>query len=247
MGKYSKKISDSKLEINKWFYKASLKVCRVVLPLFVVHKIVGMENIPKDTPAILASKHTYWFDLITTNCFIDRTIYTFAKSAYFDTSTWGNRLRRWWFKKMGAFNVNNTKDKIGLRPSDIDLILQPIKKGALLLIYPEGTRVEGQVGKFEKGLAATIRIQSESELDFPGRLPIIPLSPAYSKRPFASIKSYIPFWRRIKIVLVAGSPIYYNGETTREFTKILKDKVTECYDKAGDYLVAHQNSLASNA
>jgi len=245
MGKYSKKFADSKLEINKWFYHTSRKVCKFLLPLFIDHQIVGMENIPKDQPAILASKHTYWFDLVTTNCFIDRTIYTFAKAAYFDTSTWLSRARRWWFKKMGAFNVNNSIDKVGPRPRDIDLILQPIKKGALLLIYPEGTRVEGQVGKFEKGLAATLRIQSE--LDAHSKVPIIPLSPAYSKQPFTSIKSYIPFWKRIKIVLVAGAPIYYNGETTREFTKILKEKVTECYDQAGCYLRAHQKPLISNA
>ena len=227
MDKKTDKGHNSSLEINKLIYHISRKVCYQVLPLYFASKIIGKENIPAKEPAILASKHTYWFDLVTTACHIDRTIYTFAKSAYFDRTTMLSKLRRWWFKKMGAFNVNENGDHIGLRPSDIDLILEPVKKGSLLLIYPEGTRVEGGIGKFEKGLGATVRIQAERNGQ--PRLPVIPMSPAYSRKPFNTTASYIPFWERIKVALVIGKPIYYNGETAREFTQRIKEKITECY------------------
>jgi len=227
MDKQLEKGPNSSLEINKLIYHISRKLCYQILPLYFASKIIGKENIPIKEPAILASKHTYWFDLVTTACHIDRTIYTFAKTAYFDRTTMINRLRRWWFKKMGAFNVNENGDQIGLRPSDIDLILEPLKMGSLLLIYPEGTRVEGRIGKFEKGLGATVRMQAEKN-GHP-RLPVIPMSPAYSGKPFNSRSSYIPFWERIKVALVIGKPIYYNGETSREFTQRIKEKITECY------------------
>ena len=132
---------------------------------------------------------------------------------------------------MGAFNIDRKNDRFGMRRSDIDLMLQPIRRGSLLLLYPEGTRVESGVGNFHKGLAATMRVQAERAAE--SRLPIIPLSPAYSQKPFGSLESYIPLWRRIKIALVVGEPIYYNGETIREFTGILKEKITECYNTAG--------------
>ena len=137
---------------------------------------------------------------------------------------------------MGAFNINRKEDEIGIRPSDIDRILQPVNQGSLLLIYPEGTRVRGCVGQLEKGLALAVRIQALMNSD--AKLPIIPLSPAYSQRPFASIKSYIPFWERAKIALVVGKPIYYNGEPIREFTRILKERLLECYAAAGSLLAA---------
>jgi len=228
--------SDSDLEINAMLYRISRRICRALLPLFTVHEIVGAENIPKDEPAILASKHSHWFDLVATGCFIDRMMYTFSKTTFFDTSTTLQTARRWWFKKMGAFSINKKQDDIGFRPSDIGRLLQPVKQGSLLLLYPEGTRVEGHVGELEKGLAATAKMQAV--MDSEARLPIIPLSPGYSKRPFGSPQSFIPFWRRIKVSLVVGEPIYYNGETLKEFTRILQEKLTECYNIAGRLVTA---------
>ncbi len=229
-------ISDSDLEINERLYRLSRRLCRALLPLFTVPRIVGTENIPRDEPAILASKHSHWFDLVATCCFVDRMMYTFSKSAFFDTSTTLRAARRWWFKKMGAYSINRKKDVIGFRPSDIGRLLQPVKQGSLLLLYPEGTRVEGQVGELEKGLAATAKMQAISNSD--ARVPIIPLSPAYSQRPFGSLRSFIPFWERFKVSLVVGEPLYYNGETIKEFTRILKEKLTECYNTAGSLVTA---------
>ncbi len=228
--------SDSDLEINEMLYRISRRICRALLPLFTVHEIVGAENIPKDEPAILASKHSHWFDLVTTGCFIDRMMYTFSKAAFFDTSTTLQTARRWWFKKMGAFSINKKQDDIGFRPSDIGRLLQPVKQGSLLLLYPEGTRVEGHVGELEKGLAATAKMQAVMNSEV--RLPIIPLSPGYSKPPFGSFQSFIPFLERIKVSLVVGEPIYYNGETLKEFTRILREKLTECYNTAGRLVTA---------
>jgi len=222
---------DSELDINERLYRISRRICRALLPLFTVQEIVGTENIPKNAPAILASKHSHWFDLVATGCFIDRMMYTFGKPAFFDTSTSLLAARRWWMKKMGAFSINRKKDEIGFRPSDVGRLLQPVKQGALLLLYPEGTRVEGHVGELEKGLAATAKMQAVMNSE--ARLPIIPLSPGYSKLPFGSLQSFIPFLSRIKVSLVVGEPIYYNGETIKEFTRILKEKLTECYNTAG--------------
>ncbi len=227
---------DSELEINERLYRISRRICKALLPLFTVHEIVGTENIPRDEPAILASKHTHWFDLVTTGCFVERVMYTFSKAAFFDASTLPGAARRWWMKKMGAFNINRKKDEIGFRPSDIGRLLQPVKQGALLLLYPEGTRVEGGVGELQKGLAATAKMQAM--MDSEARLPIIPLSPAYSRRPFGSLRSFIPFLGRIKVSLVVGEPIYYNGETIKDFTRILKERLTECYNAAGSLVAA---------
>jgi len=139
-------------------------------------------------------------------------------------------------KKMGGFSINRKKDAIGFRPSDVGRLLQPVKQGSLLLLYPEGTRVEGHVGELEHGLAATAKMEAVTNAD--ARLPIIPLSPGYSKRPFGSLQSFIPFWERVKVSLVVGEPIYYNGETIKEFTRILKEKLTECYNTAGSLVTA---------
>jgi 1-acyl-sn-glycerol-3-phosphate acyltransferase len=228
--------SDSDLDINERLYRMSRRICRALLPLFAVQEIVGAENIPKDAPAILASKHSHWFDLVATGCFIDRMMYTFSKPDFFDTSTTLLTARRWWMKKMGAYSINRKKDEIGFRPSDVGRLLQPVKQGALLLLYPEGTRVQGHVGELEKGLAATAKMQAFMNSD--ARLPIIPLSPGYSKLPFGSFQSFIPFWERVKVSLVVGEPLYYNGETIKEFTRILKEKLTECYNTAGSLVTA---------
>ena len=187
--------SDSDLEINEGLYRISRRICRALLPLFTVQEIVGAENIPKDAPAILASKHSHWFDLVATGCFVDRMMYTFSKPAFFDTSTTLRAARRWWMKKMGGFSINRKKDEIGFRPSDVGRLLEPVKQGALLLLYPEGTRVQGRVGELEKGLAATAKMQALMNSGV--RLPIIPLSPGYSRLPFGSLRSFIPEQARV--------------------------------------------------
>jgi 1-acyl-sn-glycerol-3-phosphate acyltransferase len=229
-------LSDSELDINERLYRISRRICRALLPLFTVHEVVGTENIPTEEPAILASKHSHWFDLVATGCLIDRIMYSFSKPAFFDTSTRLHALRRWWVKKMGGFSINRKKDAIGFRPSDVGRLLQPVKQGALLLLYPEGTRVEGHVGELQNGLAAAAKMQAFT--DAGSKLPIIPMSPAYSRVPFGSIQSFIPFWERIRVSLVVGEPIYYDGETIKEFTRILKEKLTECYNTAGRLVTA---------
>ena len=229
-------LSDSELDINERLYRVSRRICRALLPLFTVHEVVGTENIPRKEPAILASKHSHWFDLVATGCLIDRIMYSFSKPAFFETSTRLGAAWRWWMKKMGGFSINRKKDAVGFRPSDVGRLLQPVKQGALLLLYPEGTRVEGQVGELQNGLAAAAKMQAFS--DSGTRLPIIPMSPAYSKLPFGSFQSFIPFWERIKVSLVVGEQIYYDGEAIRDFTRILKEKLTECYNTAGSLVAA---------
>jgi len=99
--------------------------------------VEGIENVPLTGPLIVCGNHFGTLDPPMVPAFLPRgDSWSMAKSEYF-RKAW----MRWLFNAYGSFPVvRHTADRAALRRS-FDLL----KEGHVLVIYPEGTRVESGV------------------------------------------------------------------------------------------------------
>lgn len=107
-------------------------------------KVVGVDNVPRKGPLIVCPNHSATLDPPLVPAYMPRgDTWSMAKSEYFRTP-----LLRWLFKSYHAFPVvRHTADRAAIKRS-FDLL----KAGHVLIMYPEGTRVEsGVLGAPEPG------------------------------------------------------------------------------------------------
>ncbi len=133
-----------------WFLKRV--VLGPVLRLIFRPYVLGLENVPEQGGAILASNHLSFSDSIFLPLVIDRRVTFLAKDDYFT----GRGLKGWltarFFRGVGQLPV----DRSGGQASEAALNagLKVLRRGELLGIYPEGTRSpDGRLYRGKTGLA----------------------------------------------------------------------------------------------
>ncbi len=174
-------------------------------------KIIGEENIPKNSNAIICSNHSSLLDPLIVGVNLKRQIYFMAKKELFK-----NKLLKHILLKLGAFPVNRQNaDLTAIKKS-----LRILKKGNLLGLFPEGTRVKEKDTHNVKPGIAMISIKSRS--------PIIPVLIKTDYKLFHKITVYI------------GEPIefeeYYGQKLTvdkyKELSKYVLEKIYSLDNKS---------------
>jgi 1-acyl-sn-glycerol-3-phosphate acyltransferase len=115
-------------------------------------QVEGLENLPQDGAAILASNHLSFSDSIFLPLVCKRRITFLAKSDYFTTPGIKGWLTKLFFSGTGQVPV----DRAGGRASEAALRtgLRVLSEGSLLGIYPEGTRSgDGRLYRGKTGVA----------------------------------------------------------------------------------------------
>jgi 1-acyl-sn-glycerol-3-phosphate acyltransferase len=107
-------------------------IAKVVIYFKFKVEIIGLENIPKDGPFIVAANHTSNYDPILLIGLLTRKIHFLGKQELFKY-----RISRWFFKKMNVIPVDRQSGKV-IRP--VRRSLTVIKEGNVYGIFPEGTR-----------------------------------------------------------------------------------------------------------
>jgi 1-acyl-sn-glycerol-3-phosphate acyltransferase len=140
-----------------WIVKAILSP---ILHTLFRPKIEGLENIPDEGPAILASNHLSFSDSIFLPLVVPRRITFLAKSDYFTTRGLKGRLKAGFFKGVGQLPV----DRSGGRASQAALETgkRVLAEGKLLGIYPEGTRSPD--GRLYRGKTGVARMALEADV-----------------------------------------------------------------------------------
>ena len=122
---------------------------------------IGMENIPNEGGYVLCANHVHWEDPILVVGSTKRMIYAIAKEELFS-----NSFKAWIMKRLGLIEVK--RDGSGSNKEAIQEAVDYLKKGELLLIYPEGTRFGLKKGlKPKKGVAF---------MALEAKVPIIPMA-----------------------------------------------------------------------
>ncbi|MFI5916618.1 lysophospholipid acyltransferase family protein [Dactylosporangium sp. NPDC051541] len=128
-------------------------------------RIIGLDNVPKTGPAILASNHQSVLDSVMMGAISPRNVYFLAKDQYFR----GPGLRGLALRNI-MYGLNQIPvDRSGGRASllALDAALPILRAGHVLGIFPEGTRsTDGRLYRGRPGVA-------KLALDAPA--PIIPV------------------------------------------------------------------------
>ncbi|GHT42504.1 1-acyl-sn-glycerol-3-phosphate acyltransferase [Endomicrobiia bacterium] len=187
-------------EKSSFLFLFGKQMFRIMFCLFYRWHIEGVENIPQSEGAIISPNHISFFDPPLTGSSMKRPLYFMAKKELFDVPVFG-----WAIGQTNAFPV-----KRGLR--DIAAVRHAfslLKKGRLLLMFPEGTRSkDGKIGKAMSG-AGMVACNAQ-----------VPLIPVKIENTNAMLK-----FKQIKINY--GKPIYPPKEFTKKDYLDLSQKVLD--------------------
>lgn len=162
------------------FYIAKFLVFMAMKIAFSV-KLVGKENIPKNTTVIFASNHRTNADPPLISCGLKGKHSFMAKEELFKNKFFG-----WLIKNLGAFPVSRGKGDSAV----LDKAVENLENGRNLMIFPEGTRSKD--GKVHRGHSGAAVIAARS-----GK-PIVPVGIVFGEK--------LKF--RTKITINYGEPIY---------------------------------------
>ncbi|WP_040397056.1 lysophospholipid acyltransferase family protein [Anaerococcus senegalensis] len=137
------------------FYRFIYFLIRIIAtPLFRI-RVHGIENIPKDEKYIICANHKSFFDPIFVALAINRQVHFIAKKELFEIPILKNIL-----KKLNVIPAQRDgKDLSVLRDS-----IKLIKKGKILGIFPEGTRVKEIKRENIKDGAGYIALKSKTDI-----------------------------------------------------------------------------------
>ncbi len=173
-------------------------------------KIVGKENLPKDTGALLCPNHVHNLDSAVIVAMFKRKVNVLAKEELFI-----NKFVCWLADIFGIYPVKRGKADL----QAIKISLKLLKNNELLLMFPEGTRHGLEKGKKAKNGAVLIAATAEK--------PIIPIGIQGSFKPFT------------KVVVNIGKPIDYSKykeevkdkEIATRLTTELMERIVELRDE----------------
>jgi 1-acyl-sn-glycerol-3-phosphate acyltransferase len=118
----------------------------------------GLENVPDDRPAILASSHLSFSDSFFFPVMVPRKVTFLAKSEYFTTPGIKGFFSKMFFSGVGQVPIDRS-DSDSSRAA-LKTGLRVLEDGHLLGIYPEGTRSPD--GRLYRGKTGVARLALES-------------------------------------------------------------------------------------
>ncbi|MFJ6983432.1 MULTISPECIES: lysophospholipid acyltransferase family protein [unclassified Streptomyces] len=139
-------------------------------PLKVIFRpwVEGLENVPADGAAILASNHLSFSDSFFLPAVLDRKVTFIAKAEYFTTPGVKGRLTAAFFKGVGQLPVDRSGAR-GAGEAAIRSGMEVLERGELFGIYPEGTRSpDGRLYRGKPGGLARMALASGA--------PVIPVA-----------------------------------------------------------------------
>ena len=193
-----------KLPRIDFLYRGGRFLSKVFLPTFGTMIVEGREHMPKTGPVLIASNHQSYTDPAVLIYAVDRPMWWMAKRSLFK-----NRCFGWFLRKVHAFAVEREGQDLGALARAQELLDQ----GRALLIFPEGTRFPGALGKGHDGLAY---------LALRTGVPIVPL--AITGTDTIPHVLMTPFhFRKLKAVI--GKP--YTLPTNQRIDRALLEEMTE--------------------
>ncbi|MBU0514999.1 MAG: 1-acyl-sn-glycerol-3-phosphate acyltransferase [Proteobacteria bacterium] len=160
------------VEHKPWVYRLVRLMCWTFLPLWYRIRITGRENLPDTGPVVIVAKHQSLFDIPLTGMALGPVFPCYvAKHQLFV-----NKPLRWLISALGGVPLNRDRPETHL--STFRRLRRLIRTNCLVVLYPEGTYVPGQVGPARVGMVdLMLKFQQKS-----GRLlQFVPLGIRYTK------------------------------------------------------------------
>jgi 1-acyl-sn-glycerol-3-phosphate acyltransferase len=141
-----------------WVVKA---VLTPILRFFFRVRVEGLEHLPANGPAILASNHVSFSDSIFLPLVLRRRVTFVAKAEYFE-----QRKTAWFFRAVGQRPIKREGGSASQRA--LASAREVLERGDLFGIYPEGTRSPD--GRLYRGHTGVARLASSAGV------PVLPVA-----------------------------------------------------------------------
>ncbi len=130
--------------------------------------VEGIENVPAEGAAILASNHLSFSDSFFLPAVLDRKVTFIAKAEYFTSPGVKGKLTAAFFKGVGQLPVDRSGAR-GAGEAAIKSGIEVLERGELFGIYPEGTRSpDGRLYRGKPGGLARVALATGA--------PVIPVA-----------------------------------------------------------------------
>ena len=179
---------------KKWYWLYKNVLIGPFLRVWNRPTIEGIEHIPAEGSAIIASTHQAVMDSFFFPLMSPRRITFPAKSEYFTAPGLKGRLQKWFFTSIGQIPVERGAANAG--DATLAAARTVLDRGDVLGIYPEGTRSPD--GRIYKGRTGMARIALATDA------PIVPLA-MIGSRDANPIGTWIPRPRKVRMKV--GEPI----------------------------------------
>lgn len=178
-----------------WIFKWSLFT--PVVRLVWRPRVTGKENLPATGPAVVVCNHTSAVETFILPAMLPRRFTFPAKAELFEGSGVLRRVLAWFLKAVGQLPM----DRSGGRASagSMDQVLQVLREGKLLGIFPEGTRSPD--GRLYKGKTGVARLVLQA------RVPVVPVG-LTNTRLRRSQRLGIPYYSGARISI--GEPVSFD-------------------------------------
>lgn len=129
-------------------------------------EVEGVENVPAEGPAILASNHLSYTDWLFMPLVISRRVTFVAKADYFVGGGIKGEFQKWFFSNTGQVPIDRSSGDAAA--GALNTGLQILARGELFGIFPEGTRSHD--GRLYKGKTGVARMALAAQV------PVIPVA-----------------------------------------------------------------------
>ena len=157
-------------------------------------EVSGSENVPQGQAVIIAANHQSATDPVFALACMPITLRFVTKKELFKFPIYG-----WYIRKAGYLSIDRKAILSAYRT--VEQIVEAIRSGGSVLVFPEGTRTKtGELGKFKRGsLLAALKSGA----------PIIPLAISGS---FHLLRQGTWLINRHPVKVTIGKPIYVRSE-----------------------------------
>ncbi|UTT71036.1 1-acyl-sn-glycerol-3-phosphate acyltransferase [Arthrobacter sp. DNA4] len=176
--------------------------------------VKGLDNIPAQGAAIIASNHLSFSDSIFMPLMVRRPVVFLAKSEYFTGTGIKGRLTAAFFRLTNQLPMDRSGGAASA--ASLNAGMEVLNAGGLLGIYPEGTRSPD--GRLYRGKVGVARLALQAGV------PVIPVAMIGTDK-VQPIGKRLPNIRRIGMIF--GEPLDFSEYRDQADDRIVQRKVTD--------------------
>jgi 1-acyl-sn-glycerol-3-phosphate acyltransferase len=182
-------------------------------------EVFGLENIPEEGGFIMAANHASYLDPPVLGAVSTRRVRFMAQEGLFKIPLFRT------FIKVFSFPVRRDKP----HPSAIKEAVQRLRRGQLIVIFPEGSRsANGNLLDAKRGLSVIAAL---------GKIPVVP---TFIKGTGKALPVGKKFLRPSKITVIFGTPLAINeNENEKQFQERVNREIIKEIENLKDMLEAH--------
>jgi 1-acyl-sn-glycerol-3-phosphate acyltransferase len=190
---------------------------RAIFRFYFGWRVYGAERVPVTGPVVLAANHASYVDPPLIGAGLPRQVHFLARDTLFTQPVLGSLLRSWEVVPV---------DRDGAGAGGLKAILDRLRQGGAILLFPEGTRsADGQLQAARAGIGLVILKSS---------CPVVPV------RVFGTFEAYgrrLRLPRPYRVTVKFGGPLDFTAARA-EALGCSKTRLKAIYQEAADQVMA---------